>query len=221
MAERVTFTTSDGVEIVGNYFPVPGSERFAILLHIRPETKESWGSWIQALNARGFSCLAYDQRGHGESTMAGTLDYETQTEEQSRAKRLDLEAAVEFLKGKGAVPANTMFVGGSIGANLAIRFLSEHPDYPFAIALSPGLTYRGVATDDAIVKLSAGQQVILVSSDDDPYGSFESCKTLHGLAPSRTVLIEKSGLGHGTYMTDKDPSLIDELIRRSPEALSA
>jgi alpha-beta hydrolase superfamily lysophospholipase len=195
--ERVSFKTEDGIEIGGDWYPVNG-EKFAILLHIRPATKESMVAWAKALNARGYSCLAYDQRGHGESTMNGTLNFESFTDEESRGKALDLEAAFAWLQGKGAAEANTVLVGGSIGGNLAIRFLAEHHGVPMAIALSPGLNYRGVA------------------SDDDPHGSLESCRRLHELAADRTVFVQKRGLGHGTAMTEKNPGLIDELLTYLP-----
>ncbi|TAK03645.1 hypothetical protein EPO34_00580 [Patescibacteria group bacterium] len=213
MPERVSFTTQDGVEIVGDWYPAPG-KRFAILLHIRPATKESWRRWAEILRERGVSVLAYDQRGHGESTMGGTIDFEKMTDDESRGKRLDLEAAFAWLEGKGATDGNTFLMGGSIGANLAIRFLSEHPGVPTAIALSPGLDYRGVTTGDAISNLSGVQQVVLIASDDDQHDSFASCAKLHELAPERTTFLRQTGLGHGTHMLEKDPALFDAILAR-------
>lgn len=215
MAERVTFMTQDGVEIVGSWSPAPG-RKFALLLHMMPATKESWDPWVPKLNAAGYSTLALDQRGHGESTMGGTLDYKKFSETQQQAKRFDVEAAFAFLKGKGATEENAILAGASIGANLAIRFLAEHPGTKTAIAISPGLDYHGVTTDDAIVSLGSGQQVVLVASDDDDRDAFDSCAKLHSMNPSGTTFVRRSGLGHGTHMTEKEPALADELIRQLP-----
>ena len=166
---------------------------------------------MEKLLERGYASLAFDSRGHGESTMGGALDYKTFTPEQQQQKRLDLEAAFAWAQSQGFDDAHIILIGASIGANLAIRALAEHRDLPLAIALSPGLDYRGVKTDDAIQSLASSQKVVLVASDDDDRPSWDSVHELHRLNPS-TVLIERHGLGHGTDMTDKDPSLVDEII---------
>jgi alpha-beta hydrolase superfamily lysophospholipase len=215
MSEPLTLTTSDRVQIAADWYPVAHPKWFAILLHMRPATKESWKPWAEKLNALGIACLAYDQRGHGASTMSGTIHYESLGDREAKEKPLDLEAAFEWLRETGAEEARTILLGASIGANLAIRFASAHPDIRFVAALSPGINFRGVATDDAIQQLSALQTVVLVASDDDTI-SADSAATLHDLAPERTVFIQKSGLGHGTIMLEKDPTLFDEIVTHLP-----
>jgi alpha-beta hydrolase superfamily lysophospholipase len=214
MAERVTFSTEDGVEIAGSWWPAEGG-RFALLLHMMPAAKESWEPWVPALDAAGYSALAIDLRGHGESTMGGRLDYKAFSDKQQMDKRLDVEAAFAFLKGKGASEEDTAVIGASIGANLALRFLAEHPGANVAIALSPGLDYRGVTTLDAVGRLREGQSAVMVASDDDP-ASFDAVRRLSGVAPSRTVPVLKSGLGHGTNMGVNDPGLIQEIVGLLP-----
>lgn len=210
MEKRIILTTQDSIEIVGVYRH-GGQKKIAILLHMMPATKESWDSIAQKLLEKGYASLAIDMRGHGESTMGGTLDYKNFNEEQQKAKRLDLEAALEWVHAQGFEDGQIILIGASIGANLVIRALSEHPDLPLTIALSPGLNYRGVTTDDAIVKIRPNQKVVLVASDDDDRPSWDSVHELHRLNPS-AVLIERHGLGHGTNMTDRDPSLIQDII---------
>lgn len=214
MFESVHIVTEDGVRIAADWHLAPG-EKFAILLHMRPATKESWGAWIAPLMEAGYSCLAYDQRGHGGSTMDGTLKFEAFTDAQNQAKQKDLEAVFAWLQGKGATEANTVLIGASMGANLAIRFMAEHHGVPITLALSPGINYRGIATDDAITQLGPIQRVVLVASDDD-VEAFEGCRRLNTLAPDRTTFVEKHSLGHGTHMTEREPALIDALINRLP-----
>lgn len=210
MNQFVILKTTDGVELVGTYHH-SGQNRLAILLHMMPATKESWDAIAQSLLERGCASLAIDMRGHGESTMGGTLDYRNFDEEQQQAKRLDLEAALEWARVQEFSDEHIILIGASIGANLAIRALAEHPALRLAIALSPGLNYRGVRTDDAITQIRPNQKVVLVASDDDDRPSWDSVHELHRLNPS-TVLIERHGLGHGTNMTDKDQTLIQELM---------
>lgn len=210
MAQPIHFTTADGIELAGTY-EHDSQDKIAILLHMMPATKESWDAIAQALLARGYATFAFDQRGHGESTMGGTLDYRQFDEAQQQAKRLDLEAALAWARAQGFDDAHIILVGASIGANLAIRALAEHPALPLVIALSPGFNYRGVTTNDAITAIRPNQKVILVASDDDDRPSWDSIHELHRLNPA-TVLIERHGLGHGTDMTDRDPSLVGEIL---------
>lgn len=214
MAEREIFTTSDGIQIVG-LFKRNNDQKFAILLHMMPETKESWALWQEKLDEAGYASLAIDERGHGESAMGGTLSYKKFTDAEQQAKILDVEAAFADLASQGAVEGKTVVIGASIGANLAIEYLAQHPNIPVAIALSPGLNYHGILTEPFVQVLSPDQRLILVASDDDPE-SFQAIERLHELAPEQTVILKQTGLGHGTAMTDADPSLIDEIIQWLP-----
>ena len=210
MSEKISFTTSDGVTIVGNLYK-GGSERFAIFLHMRPSTKEGWDALATKLQGEHeVTGLAIDERGHGESTMGGKLDYETFTDD--KAKILDVEAAFEYLKSLGAREENTIIIGGSIGANLAIWFSVQHPGMKKVIALSPGLLYRGVSTDDKITQLHPDQKVLLVASDDDRHGSFEGSRTLKQTNPTHVDLIELSGAGHAETMLTKQTDLTERII---------
>ncbi|MBI5793717.1 alpha/beta hydrolase [Candidatus Uhrbacteria bacterium] len=214
MPDRVTMTTTDGVEIVGS-FVRNNDQKAAILLHMMPADRTSWSSFAKALNGIGYASLAIDERGHGESTMNGTLNYKNFTDEQQQAKILDVEAALAYLEGEGFSKENIVVVGASIGANLAIEELTRHPELPIALALSPGLDYRGIKTDELVTKLQPSQKVILVASDEDRE-SYKSILKLHELNPTFTTLIERSGIGHGTDMIDADPSLLKDLIERLP-----
>ena len=211
--ERVTFQTQDKVTIVGDLYD--GGSRFAILFHMMPETKESWRDFAEALVQKGYTVLAIDERGHGESTMGGALDYRKFSDEEQQAKRFDVEAAFAYMELLGAQEETTVVIGASIGANFALRFLAEHPKSPVAIALSPGLDYRGVKTKDAVEHLSLSQKAIVVASTDDPE-SYKDTQVLVSSRPSQVtgVFLEKSG--HGTQMFLKQPMLIDQLLTYLP-----
>jgi alpha-beta hydrolase superfamily lysophospholipase len=211
---RVEFKTADGIEIIGSFRTPATPTHAAILLHMMPATKESWDAFAEQLEWVGFASIAIDERGHGESTMNGTLDYQTFGEHQQQAKIEDVRAAFKFLEQEGFAESQIVLIGASIGANLAIQFMLEHPLITTAIALSPGLNYRGVRTDEFIQQLHKGQRVILVASDDDDRDSAQSCRTLHALNPAQTELIEKQGLGHGTTMFTKEPTLMTELVQQ-------
>lgn len=214
MPEKITLKTSDGIEIAGMY-RYTGQQKIAILLHMMPATKESWDSFAERLLSVGYASIAVDERGHGESTMNGKLDYKKFSDSEQRAKILDVEAAIEFAKQKGFDESKIVVIGASIGANLAIQSLVEHKNISTAVALSPGLDYHGIRTAPMMSKLHEGQKVVLVASDDDPE-SFDSVNVLKKQNQEQTILIERSGLGHGTRMTDRDSKLVEEIIMLLP-----
>jgi alpha-beta hydrolase superfamily lysophospholipase len=214
MPQRITLQTSDKIEIVGLYRNT-GQEKFAILLHMMPATKESWDNFAERLLAKGYSSLAIDERGHGESTMNGRLNYKNFSDKEQQAKILDVESAIVFAKEKGFEESQIIVIGASIGANLSIQALVEHKIISTAVALSPGLDYHGVRTAPMMPRLHEGQKVILVASDDD-IESFDSIHSIQKQNSEQTILIERSGLGHGTQMTDRDESLVEEILLLLP-----
>ena len=164
------------------------------------------------INGQAVTCLAIDERGHGESTMGGKLDYKQFNNAQQQAKILDAQVAFDYLKTFGAREENTVIVGGSIGANIAIQFLSEHSLIKRAVVLSPGLDYCGLTTADKVKKLVEGQKILIVTSDDDRHGSFEGSRTLKQTNPTHVDLIELSGAGHAETMLTKQADLTERII---------
>lgn len=211
MPERVAFLTSDGVEIVGTLVRAEGAKGAALLLHMMPAVRDSWGPFAAELAARGLSSLAIDLRGHGESTRQGgkTLDYRAFGDAEHQAKRLDVEAAAAFLAGQGFGLDRLAVAGASIGANLAIRFSADHPEVRACLALSPGLAYRGVTTEDAAARLSGGQALLLAASADDAY-AFESIAALERAATVPADARRLKDAGHGTTMFERDAAFMKE-----------
>lgn len=215
--ETVSFNTSDGVKIYGLYYRANATGAPAVLLsHMMPATKESWSDFARVLTDAEFSVLAIDLRGHGESTMQTindehkTLNYKKFTDANHQKSILDLEAAVGFLKSRGA--SEIHLVGASVGANLSLQYLAEHSEARSAILLSPGLDYRGVKTEPYAVRLRTGQAAYFVAADDDPY-SAQTAKALYQKTPSgakkELKLFERAG--HGTDMFSAHPEFMEEL----------
>jgi len=210
MKEGISFIASDGIQISADYYPA-GGDRFAILLHMMPATKESWQGFASALQEKGISSIAIDERGHGES-QGGPNGFKEFTDEEQAAKILDVRAAWEELVGRGAYSEKTIVIGASIGANLAIAFVDEMEKIPAGVALSPGLDYRSVTTLKSINSgLEKNQKILLVVSEEDEY-SYLSCKKLHEANKKQTDYWLQSNLGHGTAMFDKDRELTNKVI---------
>lgn len=213
MKELVMFTTADSVSIAGLFTSAVNARGVVLLLHMMPAVKESWSAFSDLLAERGIASLAIDLRGHGESVRRGEviLDYRSFGDVEHQQKKLDVEAAAEWLKReKGFDGSRLLLAGASIGANLALRYAAEHPEVPAAMALSPGLDYHGVTTSDAVSSMDERQALFLAASEDDAY-SFETIETLAKAAKSGTLEVKKlRNAGHGTTMFGRDEAFMAE-----------
>lgn len=219
MAQKIILITQDHVEIIGNYYPARKDNAPAvILLHMMPATKESWEEFAQKLQTAGYQAFVIDERGHGESVRQAIpgseeriLDWHEFSDEEQQAKKWDVEAARVFFIQKGTEAPNIIVGGASIGANLALHYLADHPESPAAFALSPGLNYKGIETPALMERLHDGQRVFLAATEDDPQ-SAEAVGVLEriGIAQRQTHIFADGG--HGTDMFGKHPELCEEII---------
>ncbi len=228
--QRITVQTSDGVTIVGDWTaptprletsgvgaPTPKGVGVALLLHMMPADRKSWRGLSQKLSEQGMASLAIDLRGHGESVSSSRaksrdLDYRTFSDAQHQASRLDVDAALAWLKSKGYDASRVVVIGASIGANLAIDAAAHYPEIKKVVMLSGGLDFRGVATELSARKLSVNSRVFLVASADDDY-SLQSHRTLAKLLGVRATIKEFKTAGHGTTMFGHEPKLLDDIVQ--------
>jgi pimeloyl-ACP methyl ester carboxylesterase len=126
-ARRVEYL-GDGVTLVGDRWEgdpsVEGSPRGAVvLLHGGGQTRHSWSQTGQRLSADGWTVIAYDTRGHGDSGWSPdgvyTLD----------ALIADLKAVLATLDTKAVL------VGASMGGATSLAAQGEDPDLANALVL--------------------------------------------------------------------------------------
>jgi len=148
---EISLVTDDNVKISGDllvgggYQPLknekPNGEKYdvaVILLHNLGSNKKIYKEFSSFLNSKGFTTLAIDFRGHGGS--GGNVgDYSSYLK--------DVTAAKKFLKEKGYT--QIYLVGGSIGANVAVRSAVDN-DVQRILLLSPGLNYKGITVLDVV-----------------------------------------------------------------------
>lgn len=207
--EQVEFGTSDGVQISG-IWQSGSSLNALLLLHMMPATKESWLPFMEVAKDFGYAALAIDLRGHGKSTMNGTLDYRNFSDSEHAASRLDIEAALSFLGQKGYAKDRVVVIGASIGANLALVTLGDYPDIKLAVGLSAGFDYKGILPLSSLKNLTKSQRVLLCASSEDSE-SFRSTERFEE-ASVRVEIRPFSNLGHGTYMLENNPELITDIL---------
>ena len=107
--EKVNFLTSDGLTIVGNWYP-GNSNRVVICIHQNNSDKSSFEKLALELVKNEFNVLAIDLRGFGESK--NNIDLENLN---FNLMFDDLMAAENFVKSKISNP-HIQMIGSSIGA---------------------------------------------------------------------------------------------------------
>ncbi|MBW2969691.1 alpha/beta fold hydrolase [Candidatus Woesearchaeota archaeon] len=188
-----TATTQDGQTISYQlYEGTPGGPA-VILLHMLRRTRADWDSVAKWLQKNGFTVIAYDARGHGQSTG----DWQTFKEEDFQKMTNDITAIKSVLESKGTDVKRIAIIGASIGANTAYNYAVQDPDIKTVILLSPGLDYRGVTIDTTRLN----RPFLVVASNDDT----ESAKAAEEFKKNKQATIKMyEDAGHGTNMFQKN-----------------
>jgi len=128
--EEATFTTSDGLELGGWFFPARGSDGRAVLISNGNAGNRGHRVLLaEALRDRGWAVLLYDYRGYGGNP--------GRPSEQGLAK--DAKAAVSWLADRDDVDADRIaYFGESLGAGVAAALAAERP--PAALVLRSPFT---------------------------------------------------------------------------------
>jgi dienelactone hydrolase len=213
MAEKIELIAKDGKKLKGHLYTAMNPRGWVVYLHMMPATKESWKELAEFLQGEGYSGIAIDLRGHGESE-GGPEEFFSFSQEEHRASILDLEAAIAYLLGQGAVRETIALVGASIGANLALVHMGAHPETKRGVLFSPGLNYRGIETAESVKNLAAGQRVLFIASRDDGNNADQNLLLYEAVPPevAKEIKVYDAG-GHGTDILKAHEELARAILR--------
>ncbi len=194
---EVDLSTSDGVSVKGTYYqPLGVNAPGVVLLHMLGRHREDWDAFARHLQDAGYGVIAIDLRGHGQS--GGKREWSKMTQ--------DAATAVAFIRSQTEIdPDRIVIVGASIGANIAINAGAHDPKVVGVALLSPGLNYRGVKTEDAVIQYH-DRPLFIAASSEDRYAA-ESSQQLDALAQGPHQLLILENQGHGTEMLGKHNGL--------------
>ena len=229
----VQFRTPDGTGIVATYNSVDrASTPAVVLVHGLTENRGVWTNFADRLASNGIASLAIDLRGYGDSirrtAAAGTiyLDYREFRAIDFRDMLLDVNSAVDWLLAQpGVDPHRIGIVGASVGGNIVLRYAVVNSDLAAIVALSPGIVYKDVRTDDVIGKIPNRPLRLLVAQDDA--FAFESCKRLMAIrkgledASDQTEMKACAGNAHGTDLLRRVDGVAEWLADWLKQMLSA
>lgn len=203
---------------------VPGKKPgLALLLPMLRKTHESFEPFRTRLNEIGYTTIAFDLRGHGQSTKVGSTKISCTTMNEAEFAKIPSDVERFFLDFKSRHSNaydydNVVIIGASIGANSAALLLGR--DWVRRVALlSPGRDYRGLMPENVLADTAnvLSKPIYMAVSIDDTY-SAQSCQWLfdHYLGPK--VFKRYPGQNHGTDMLhkvkDADRELLDWLKQK-------
>ncbi len=171
------FVQSGTLTLVGRYYPAVRHPSTAVLLlHGDGESKEGWSDLAAQLQQAGYSALAIDLRGFGET--GGTLDW-TQAPD-------DAAAALSYIHALPSIdPTHSIVIGDGIGATLALSACAADTACQTAVLISPQVTAHGLSSETALQAFAqSGPQpnkraLLIVVATDSPTAN--DANTLNGV----------------------------------------
>lgn len=136
----ITFPSLDGLEITADLFHVAENAPVFVLCHQARYNRTEHIETAKTLMARGYNCLATDQRSGGVLN-----DQENETANRATAKNLptsyldaepDIIAAVNYMAEK--YKQKVILVGSSYSAALGLKVAKENPNVKAVLSFSPG-----------------------------------------------------------------------------------
>ena len=158
--QRVSIRTEDGVTLAATWYePSSRPGPAVILVHMLNRSRKEWDAVAQRLASEGIGALAFDLRGHGEST-AGPPPAAGQSEYASMVQ--DVRAVRRYLAQRSDVQQSRVgVIGASIGANLATLEASADATIASLALLSPSVDYRGLRITEAARKVKRARKYSL------------------------------------------------------------
>ena len=201
----VDLKTEDNINIKATFYKGDKEMPSIILLHMLDRDRNDWNEFAIQLQSLGYNVISIDLRGHGESSLSWSSSSDTDFNKMT----LDVKAAKNFLVSND-IGSDIVIIGASIGANVALNYAVKDNSIKTIILLSPGLSYRGVKTEETIKLFK--HPILIVAAEGDTY-SADSSRALNSLSKNSVLKIYQ-GLEHGTSLfgkTDIDKIIIDWL----------
>ncbi|MBO4707660.1 MAG: alpha/beta hydrolase [Elusimicrobiaceae bacterium] len=193
---NITLTTSDDWNIAETFFRGE-SGNCVILLHDLEKNRTEFATLAEKLRNTNICYLSIDLRGHGFSTNKGKYDSFEKTGQKNEFNKMteDVASAIKYLKDKGFNEEDIYILGTGLGANVAGKSLTKHPNIAGIAMITPSLKQRDVVTLSGI-KNYKGPVFIGVSTEDR--------KQFMEASFIRNAAFLHSGAGKVTFQTAYD-----------------
>lgn len=201
-AHIIEIKGADGQTLFATYYPGE-SGKAILLLHQLYTNRTSWDALIPQLQTAGYSVLAPDLRGYGQTR--GEINW--------RKAQQDTVLWMQWLNAQPGI-RQISTLGSSMGANLAVIGCADANlagmDCPAVVAISPGLNYFGYTPITPVLEGGMSQRaVLLISSERDGYPA-RAVRELQDDMPDQIDVIWLEGNAHGMDLLDE--ALVVQII---------
>ncbi|MCE2439824.1 MAG: alpha/beta fold hydrolase [Candidatus Latescibacteria bacterium] len=215
--ETVSFKTPDGFSIFAAWFTSnrqSGRRPTVVLIHPYDQNLGIWIPFVPDLTDAGYHVLAYDVRGHGQSTFHNDV-YSPRSRfqiEDFNSMPLDVEGAIGWLKNRSDVDAARIgLVGAALGANVAYVSSGTNPDVKTSVVISLVTRLRQDVLLGASVSDFKPRSILFMASHGDGYTFTSSERLARGtLEPVRVSGYQ--GAANGLALLN-NPAARAELIQ--------
>lgn len=203
LVEPVTVEASDGLVLVGDYYPLSVNMQHTgvLLIHMLNSNRRAYDPLIPYLLDAGYSVLNVDMRGHGDT--GGARDWPLAEQ--------DVQVWLDWMGEQPGLYPGVAIIGGSIGANLALMGCNASEQCVTAVALSPGQDYTGVMPENALFAAGDAWSAYLIGSHDDTY-SAQSIEWFFANAPGEVSARLYPGRAHGTNLFGNELESVSHTI---------
>lgn len=198
--QEKTFETKDGVKIVADVYPQSTQQKSptVVLLHMLGHSRQDYKALVPVLMKQGFSVIAMDLRGHGQSnerTNNTRVQYQSFTRTDWGKLPEDLKRFLDEIQALPGIDGKKLaLVGASIGGNTSALVAAEDTRVKAIVLLSPGLDYHGLQPSAAMKSLKRPAYIVVGKADQY---SASSSKDLAQMNPdSKLEVLETKA--HGT-----------------------
>ncbi|MBI5498731.1 MAG: hypothetical protein HY907_00690 [Deltaproteobacteria bacterium] len=222
--EKLALTTSDGVALVGDYFPPPETSGapVVVLVHGERGSRLDFQPLVDRILATPTArpaVVAFDLRGHGESVQAGRRTLAARTLQPDPAAGAgswqglveDVGTVLRWLRGRAEIGERAVLVGVDVGAVAPARAAAEVVGPPGRaavvglVALSPA-ELHGVAfgTRTFPALSSRGVQALAVAAEDGPAEPPQGVRAIEaGLGTARAQAEVFASGGQGVELVER------------------
>lgn len=203
----IKYKTSDGARIEATLLTTKDApaKPGLVFVHMWARDRNTWWGLPEYLASYGYSSIAMDLRGHGNSNLPNSK-YRYTTDDKRKSYKnsyLDVIHAIDILNEQASVVKNQLILlGASLGCPIGVNAAKERKhDFIGMIHLSPSIIYFDVNCRKALKELSHLPNYVIAEATD---ASFSNAIAFLNISNHYKTFYRLHKTGHGTNILFHD-----------------